>query len=520
MSRRRDRGSEGSLDNFLKKKAGEALDEELEERGQEGLLPLEGDVQPDDPILKKILSAFPSSEGYYGKLYKVLSSGKEEMKYVFNALEEISDPEVSVSELAKERKWGSGDYRLRVFKHGASGCQKSVRLSIGVDEVPLPGQPNQPTQEATVTEKLKELSDIVTTARDIFSKEESGASEKLGQTLAETFKSGVDVVKEALGPQISNSQNNVVGIITALKDLGVFQKPEPTKQVSETEIVERTIKNLKDMGIIGAPKSDDDLLSKLLKLRETGLIKMAGEDKEDVSTLAGKLKPIIEMVTSLGLGGGAPERSTFWNTLAPHIPAFIEKLATPFREYLELRKLEIQQNVRRGGRQFIPLNRGPTGSGLEPGAQVGAENIAANPSEQETPIQLHPIASEILNAVQTRNLNYFPRLKEILVLFIGPHVPEALVTKQVSIDTFLSMIAQSPVGQPFNIPESKIYLQDFISWLEKQAVVSGGNGMVIVKCNACHEEFDITKEEWEDPGEDKKCECGNGILELVSPISA
>jgi hypothetical protein len=506
MSKKRDHES---IDDFIKEKVKDEVQSQTEEEYLQ-----EPEVQPDDPVLRKILSAFPSSEGYYGKLYKTLPSGKQEMKYVFNALEEITDPEVSVAELAKERRWGSGDYQFRVYKHGAGGCQKSVRLSIGVDEEPFQTFPNPPQE--TLTNKLKELSDIVSTAREILPKTEAN-SEKMGQTLADTFKSGVDVVKEALGPQLSNSQDNVVKVIGALKDLGIFQKPEPVKTVSETEIVERTIKNLKEMGVLVSPKSGDDSLDKLIKLRETGLIKLAGEDKDDALSLAGKLKPIIELVTSLGLGGGGPERATFWTTIAPHIPSFIEKLATPFREYVELRKIELQQGMRRVG-GYVPVARGPVRS-IEKPVVTGGE-VPLERKEEVPPQQIHPIAAEILNAIQLRDCNYFPRLKEILVLFIGPHVPDTLVTGQVSIDTFMSMVSAAPFGQPFNTLEAKIYLQDFVSWMKEQEGVIGGNGLVVAKCNKCSHEFEFTKEEWEQE-KDKSCDdCEGGTLELASPVSA
>lgn len=514
MSRKRDHES---IDDFIKEKVKDEVQSQTEDDFLQG-----PEVQQDDPILKKILSAFPSSEGYYGKLYKVLSSGKEEMKYVFNALEEVNDPEVAVAELAKERRWGSGDYRLRVFKHGTAGIQKSVRLSIGVDESSVPGQVNPPQTQESLTDKLKELTDIIQTAREIFPKSEEGSSAKIGEDLANSFRSGVEVVKEALGPQVTNSQDSIVKVIGALKDLGVFQKVEPTKTVSETEIVERTIKNLKEMGVLVSPKSGDDSLDKLIKLRETGLIKLAGEDKDDALSLAGKLKPIIELVTSLGLGGGSPERATFWTTVAPHIPTFIEKLATPFREYLELRKMELQQGMKRVG-GYIPanLNRGPGRPIIaQPKPGLTGEEIPAGQKEEVPLQQIHPIAAEILNAVQLRDRNYFPRLKEILVLFIGSHVPEALITEQVSIDTFMSMVSSSPFGQPFNTLEAKVYLQDFVSWMRGQGEIVKGNGMVVAKCNKCSQEFDFTKEEWEKE-EDKSCDdCEGGILEIVSPISA
>lgn len=503
MPRKRDRES---IDEMISKKVENTIEEKLEEKELEDEIRTSDE---NDPVLRKILSSFPSSEGYYGKLYKILPSGKEEMKYTFTALEEISDPEVEVSELAKQRGWGSGDYRLRVYRHGASGLARSLGMRIDVGDNLVSSQTTSSIPPPSVSETLRETINTAATLRDIFPKPDIPMKE-LSQTLSETFKAGIQVTKEAITPQMVNSQDTVPKIISMLKELGLLEK----KQVpSELEITERVIKNLKEIGIIGQqPKNaEDDMLDKLIKLKNVGLIKLAGEEKEDAASLAEKIRPLIDLVNTLGLGGNPPERLNFWNTLAPHIPTFFEKFAAPFKEYLEIRKIELQSRL--GGAQpqsLIPQSAPAT---------VSPEQSKLKEKNNMQPPFENSIINEVLNAVQLRDHSYFPKLKELVSIFIGPHVISALVLDQVSPETLISIVSSSQYGKLFNQEQSKIYLNDFVKWLKSQSETLGGNdGLFTVKCGNCKEEFLFNEKEWQD--DNKICDCG-GILERViqeSPI--
>jgi len=480
-----------SIDSLIEKKVKDVVEEKI---GDEDTDYLE---QSDDPALQKILSSFPSTEGYYGKLYKILPSGKEEMKHTFEALEEISDPEIEVSHLAKERGWGSGDYRLRVYKHDSPGLQKSLAIRIDVGDT----NKNQQglIQPQNISDTIKQTLDVATALKQI--SQPDLPMREINEAISTAYKTGIQVTREALLPQIQNQSDSAIKVVSMLKELGLLEKKP---QVSEMEVTERVIKNLKEMGIIAQPKNEDDILNKLIKLREVGLIKMAGEDKEDVSALAEKIRPIIDLVQSLGLGGVTPEKPNFWTTLAPHIPSFIEKLASPLREYLEIRKIELQQRIQN-------LSSVPN-QNIQ---QIPQSNIPIqNPKEEskENLLAQNPIISEIVNAVQERNHSFFPRLKELLTIFIGGHIFDAIISGQVSKDTVFSLITSSQYGKFFNNEQSKIYFNDFIEWIKKSEVDIKGNGSFYAKCNKCNIEYVFTEEEW--ANDSKICDCG-GTLEKI-----
>jgi len=508
MAKRKERDLGSSLGKFVEDKIEDAIEQKQIEEGEFE------QVGKEDPILRKIVSSFPSSEGFYGKLYKILSSGKEEMKHHFTALEELLDPEIEVAELAKERKWGSGSYRLRIFKHGEQGLQRSLTMNVDVEdrsgkEVPLSANPPQ----QTLAEKLTELSGVIATVKEILPRSEPTDNRRMGEVLAETFKSGVEAVKGAVADkQGGNGRSTVVELVTVLKELGIIGKEE--KKVNEVELVEKILKNMKDMGVLKTSEPRDTL-SDLIKLRETGLIKLAGEDKEDPLSSLEKIKSMIEIFTPLINPSG--EKASFWNTLAPHIPRFIENLASPFRDYIELRKIELQQRI--GKPLPSPQIRRPLVAPVPtPPTRESSLEEALPPEERPN---VHPIVAEIMGAVASNNQNYFPKLQELIILFIGPHVIPALISGTVSVDTFLSLVSSSAYGDIFNMPESKVYLETFIEWSKKpvegmvssESEIVAGDGFVSVKCDKCEEEFDVPPEEWKI--DNKVCDCGGNLKEIV-----
>jgi len=506
MAKRKERDLGSSLGKFVEDKIEDVIDQR---QSEEEML---DQVGREDTALKKIISTFPSSEGYYGKLYKMLPSGKMEMKHHFMALEELNDPEIEVAELAKERRWGSGDYKLRVFKQGEAGCQKGLTMRIDVPVEDASGKEissNFPPQQ-TLAEKLTELSGVIATVKDILPRSEPTDNRRMGEVLAETFKSGVDAVKGAAADkQGGNGRSTIIELVTVMKELGLIGKEE--KKVNEVELVEKILKNLKDMGALKTTEPRDTL-SDLIKLRETGLIKLAGEDKEDPLSSLEKIKSMIEIFTPLINPTG--EKASFWNTLAPHIPRFIENLASPFRDYIELRKIELQQRI---GKPLSPQIRRPMVAPVPLPPQTEGSPQEDIPIQEQRP-NVHPIVAEIMGAVASNNQIYFPKLQELIILFIGPHVIPALVSGTVSVDTFLSLVSSSAYGDIFNMPESKTYLEVFIEWVKNQApsqeAVVAGNGFVPVKCEKCGDELDVALEDWKT--DDKICdECGGNLKEMI-----
>ncbi|MCL6542086.1 MAG: hypothetical protein K6T87_16135 [Roseiflexus sp.] len=492
MTRRRPRES---IDDLIENRVEETVEKKLLEQNEE--VP----TLSSDPALKKLLANFPSSEGYYGKLYKTLPSGKEELKYTLTVLEEISDPEVEIAGLAKEKGWGSGEYRLRIYKHGTSGLAKSIGMRIDVGNSPSSQQIQTP--QVPISEALKQTAETINVLKEMIPKQDVPLKD-WSQILHETFKSGVEIAREKTSSQ-SNNGDVVIKMITIAKELGLFDKKP---QISETEIIERVIKNLKEMGILTQPKSEDDILNKLIKLKEIGLVKLAGEDKEDAASLAEKIRPLIDLVNSLGLTGNPPEKLNFWNTIAPHIPSFIEKLIGPLKEFLELRKLELNSRLQ----YYHQYQRLPNVSGISNVNNISNFAKAASYNNQSSFPQENTI-QELVHAVQSGDKSYFPKLVELINLMLGTHVVPALASGQISIDTILNLVFSSQWGKYFKPETSKAYLTDFVLWLRSKSNEKDTEKIVLGKCDICESEFEFpTIESWN--SDTKKCECGGTITRV------
>ncbi len=76
----------------------------------------------------------------------------------------------------------------------------------------------------------------------------------------------------------------------------------------------------------------------------------------------------------------------------------------------------------------------------------------------------------------------------------------------------MSLVLASGFGEAFNTPEAKIYFEDFIKWAKSQKESPIPSGSVVVRCENCKEEFELTLEEWAD--DDKICDCGGKLIEV------
>jgi len=498
--------------NKLGRALGDAIEETIQDRVEEALAPPEipseeaaseeGRVGAgtEEATLRKIVSAFPSTQGYYGKLYKILTSGKEEMKYYFSALEELDDPEVDVAEMAVQRKWGPGQFKLKIYKHGAPGVMKSLRFLIDVEDstTSAPSLGVQGGEPETLSYKLKELSDIVSTARELFPKPETPQGQspnELGKTLAETFKSGVEAMKAASPP--AGSKSDLLQMLAILKELGVIGQPQRDRK-SE---LQETLGILKELGLVRTEPQKDEFWSQLEKLKTLGLIKTAVPGDDETFASVEKLKTLIDLVTPLVSPGA--EKANFAveavRVVGPHLPRIVENITSAVREVTEVSKMKLSNRL--GAPMPRPAIRGPVAE---------APETPIPPQENpEQIVQPHPVVTEILEAVTKNDVAYYPRLKELLSLFVGTHVNEALASGEVSPGTFMSLVSSYVPGL-FNTPEAKTYLENFVEWLKHGGVKTPGG--VVAKCPKCGAEFDFeSKEYFESSPENKVCDCGEQL---------
>ena len=183
-------------------------------------------------IIDELLLGLPNSEGYYIKLYKEIDTGKWELKEKIIDYESWSDLEVEIKNLVtirsqkNPRKWGSGNYKVMVFKEGRQGfVKKPINMSIDANETAL-------APETDVKNKLSEVGEFIKQVKEIMpeqSKENPPPPPHDAKLIAETFKSGVDMARSFIPHQEKITQEKtqnpldlITGILALMEKMGLI----------------------------------------------------------------------------------------------------------------------------------------------------------------------------------------------------------------------------------------------------------------------------------------------------------
>ena len=464
--------------------------DELESANQLGL------DEKDHEVLNKLLASFPSTEGFYGKLYSKSSNGKIEFKHHLDMLEEIDDPELEILNLIKDKGWDDGEYLLRVFKRGQPDCKKTITWRMSAKSK----NPVNQTPTDNVKDKLAELSGLLNAVKDITPTPAASNPGETAKIMAEAFKSGVDVIKNNIST--NKEDNGIEKSIEILSKLGLLKSQD--KPVDSMTSTLQIITILKELGVIGKPEVKQDFYQELIKFKELGLIKMAGEDSDPFSQVE-KIKSLIEVMAPLfggeGLGGGKTSLGIeLVKTLGPQVPKIIENITTAVSKIADVSKMKLSNRLGVN----IPASR--------PSPQIPPINSVEEIIDEEQTIPnneevvMNPILKELHEAVISNNQEYFPKLKDLIHLYIGSHALESLLNQSISIDSFLSSVS-TMLREKFLIEEpTKKYFESFLLWHNSEIL----KNLVVGVCGTCHEQYDYVNED--DFNKDSKmCDCGGTI---------
>jgi hypothetical protein len=522
------------LDKKVKKEVGEEVGEQIERiRDELGLNqdePEDGDsfsVTPNTPSTQKVkpvFSSFPSSEGWFGKIWKVLPDGNWEPKeYVITAPETVPDLEQEIVRLVHEKNWGEGKYQVQVRNRDKrQGFRLNQQVIVGsyTDEEKNERSKGRNTSESPwidpVEAGMKMTNKILEVSRQMTPSSQVDLT-RVAQIQADTFKAGVDVAREAArGSSSGDSTPQLLQIITIMKD--ILKPVDQPKQPTITE----TLSILKDLNVISTKSRDDetDMLGKLKLLKDGLGLKYAHEVEgvkndpmkmiENVGTLITALRPLInpdsgprsilEMVVEAFGKYGAP-------------------LFDAVRDFAQAKRMEVEHR----------MNQGAYGNGAPPPALTTRRPI---PQPSTQPIKEDQsrmnLISQIAEIVKSKDESKFQFLRETIFGFLGPQWIVGLVSGDVSVEYIIS-ISKMQFGNTFDNEESKLYLYKFVAWLRDKSKVTEsstpsssvqanpvpGNGLVIARCSNCRQEWDVPKQDWDSEG-GRQCECGGALVE-VSP---
>lgn len=455
----------------------------------------------EDRIIDELLASVPQNQGYYLKLYKEIRPNDFELKLRIDSFDNWSDMEWEITNLVRAytlkspQKWGSGHYRVIVWREGGVRGPKFKPLDFHVDALEMPINEGVHTNgnDGKEVDKLKDLSELVKTIQGIYPQVQPG---EIQAKIFDAFKAGIDAKAQSVQTDIANQAANTLSTNQLMLELikrrdvdAVDNKPSEM-----TTLLSIILPKLLDKP---TPK-EDDFLDKLVKLKSVGLL---GDDKpkEDSMTKALEtLSTIIPLVKSLGGGGDSNESGSVLielvRQLAPQAGKIIGDVTGTINNAIGLKAKTIVPNV---------SNNAPNDYvNVEPTALVPSQPTYMDPYKPSelnsfsdvpitTPIQTNQVRSpeeeamfgffsKFRKAIESNDANFYPELKGVLQGVVPPDTFTQIVEGTVPVSMISDKI--KPYGGDFFAsPQAQKYITDFIGWMRANEVIGA--------CKQCSSEY-------------------------------
>lgn len=521
-----------SLDRVIEKVAEQAVDDAIDRRMEEAAAtgteePFIEDptgakqhFQQSSPIIDELLQSIPSGEGYYLKLYREVHPGQFEYKLRIDDYTQWTDLESEVTNIVRfhtkrdPSKWGSGKYRLLTYKDGARGIHsKPVVLNVDGDEASIPSHRQENPAFPVVAppdmkQQVSEMADLLKSVKTLIGEPQNQGD--ISKMMAESFKAGLSVLPPQ--PPPSDKTKDFLGMISLMKELGAIG--QPAKEASSG--LRDAILLMKELGLVGQPKPKDEgasLRETMALLKDLGVIGQPVEKKDDDPfAMLEKMKTLIDLVKPLA-GVGEGEKPSLGvelvRILGPRVPDMVERITGTVNNVAEVSRMKIAKSM-----------------GVNPAATLPARSPSPPdlPPEVEAPSEpaMHPVIKEIYDAIESRDRTFYPKLNDMINIYVGPHILPSLLDGTLNIDTFLASLSAN-LSQPFLLePKAKIYFEEFLAAFGKQPERAEPQGGVVAKCSNCGAEYDFENQEEFDKDE-KKCEeagCTGDLTLMTIPSVA
>ena len=403
--------------------------------------------------LDKAVKSTLADSYHYCKLYKIDSLNPKRPVFLENLqdLTSIEDVETFIQQLAIQRGWSNGLYKLAFFLKNPknqfeAGMRKQLEFNISVPE-----KINKEIKSDSPLQSVRESAELIKTVRDaIGANNQPQINSSDPKLIADTFKMGVDAIRNNLPTEKSQ---NVLEIITALMPIitSLLQKPK-----------------------------EPSLIEQIAALKQAGMI----PDQQKENSLSNKIVEVALAKLLEGSGGEAPSMGVeLVRQLAPAVPGMIDRITGTINNVLQY-KSPVGVKVSQEKPQQLPLNN-----------------------------NIPPIFTELLAAAENKDYNYFPKLTHGIGYWLenGDQYLSAIITEEINQEMITTMLIQYG-GEQFNSEIVKDYINKFIDWYKEQfkqllppeekKEEKKSKIIYIAKCEKCGEEY-----EFEDKEEikDEKC---------------
>lgn len=299
-----------------------------------------GAVDRDAIVIDELLASLPKNQGYYLKLYREIMPGKFELKQQINNYDTWTDLELEVSNLVQamtrkfgSKKWGSGLYRLVVWKNG--GIREKNKYPV-IDVIVDAGDAEDAAQNIhtgkvdpveAANEQLGALGNMLKAVEGIMPKAVDPNVQF--QSIVQAFMAGRGEQNNGNNQMMQMMMTMMTTLITSLMQ----KQNQPATPVDPPEVqAGRMIEMVKNMHSMLVPPNAAAAAPKTL-VEQIAELKALGWDpfkKEDTIETLARMKAIMSSAQDVVPGQAPAERPGIFeklvDALAPQLPKVIGDL--------------------------------------------------------------------------------------------------------------------------------------------------------------------------------------------------
>lgn len=504
----------------------------------------------EEIVIDELLASVPRGQGYYLKLYKEIAPNQWEYKMRIDNYTQWSDMELEVNNIVRAytkksrimmNKWGSGRYRIIVFRDGGLRGPKYNPMDFLVDAE----EPEQFLIEAGGTgvraenidpaQQLDSLANLMETVKRI---NPTPSPDKILEITA---------TAQARGQEAKAAENQtMMTLVTTLLTAILQRQNGPSAPPLDVAAL---------VGGLGAllqrQQSTENPIDVLIKLKQAGLVPDSNAKGSEIDMIK-SLIPVI--VSAAGQGGGGEPPSVaikLIETLGPQLGKAVSEITSTIREAMTLKALQAgqvkiapatqipttQTPVQRPIRPTPPVEGGsmPAGGargagamdfpdGLQVGPEMPINGTPTNGNGNHKEENVLPVFKTVQVAIERNDRNFFPTLRDLLKRATNENEYYGIITGQIPIDSLLTQVATYG-GRFFLTPQARAYLVSFIEWERAQITAKGqvngdegplasAPGAVVAHCEKCNDHYQF--DSMEDYNEDPLCQECQGKLTLVT----
>lgn len=371
----------------------------------------------DAIVIDDLLAGLPKNQGYYLKLYKEILPGQYEFKMKIDKYDTWSDLELEVAELVKSmtrklgsKKWGSGVYRLNIWKNGGiRDREKYPPIDVVVDagdEVDGGATVGRVDPVEAANEQLQALGNMLNAVRGIMPAAPDPNVQF--QAIAQAFAQGKDDKKSNDQLMMQMMMTMMTTMMTSMKDLALAGRQPDRQQPQFEDQMARMMEIMRGFGVIGQQSQPKSLAENLADLKLLGLDPFK---KDDAIDQLAKMKALFSTVTDLVPNGQPVERPGLFeklvDSLAPHIPKMIGDIKNMSDNAALVQKMHAQRLAEMSAmqtngetpqpvRQKIPMEERPRtsyGQPVGPVDRMGASDAFSHEPDMDpySGFKTHPL---------------------------------------------------------------------------------------------------------------------------------